>query len=237
MKTLFLLFSSSIICMSQSPQASPIQQAAAAVSGSLKGEDGTLLGNGLVVLHLLPPYPPTRSLRTDFAAKTAAGGDFQLTSLPFGTYQICAQAASGTWLAPCEWESTRRTVTVSTLQPIANVTVTLKKGLAVPVRIDDVGGFLGQFEGKVPRAHLLLGVRNTVAGFRQATLISQDATGRNYQVIVPFGTSVNMHLFSTFFKLADPSGVALASNYGLVPIQVPAGQQPPAIRFKIVGGQ
>lgn len=128
-------------------------------------------------------------------------------------------------------------VTLSTAQPVARVTIVMKKGVAVPIRVDDPGGLLPRHEGKTEGAHLLLGVSNDAFAFRPARLISADARGRNHQVVVPFGSPVKLVVFSSFFRLTDASGFALPSARSTaIPVLVPPGQQPPVIRLVVTGG-
>jgi hypothetical protein len=77
-------------------------------------------------------------------------------ALPEGRYTLCARVQNSTWLNPCEWNFPTPTATVSRTNPVANVTITLKRGAVVPIRIDDVGQLLAKNEGKTPGAGLLL---------------------------------------------------------------------------------
>jgi hypothetical protein len=153
-----------------------------------------------------------------------------------GTYRICAQAPSTAWLANCEWGATPVTTTLSNTQISTNVPISLKTGAVVSIRVDDPSQLLPRYEGNTPGAHLLLGVKNAALAFRQATVVSQDSAGRNDQVVVPFGSTVNVHAFSSFFKLANMSGTALSNNAFFMPVLVPAGHQPATLEFQVVGG-
>jgi hypothetical protein len=141
---------------------------------------------------------------------------------------------SSVWLSPCEWGLNPVSIMVSSTQPTASVTLVMKKGVGVPIRVHDSSQALLQNEGKVPGAHLLLGINNDALGFRQATLIGQDSGGRNYQVLIRFGAKVNLVSFSSFFKLSSVLGAAFPNNAVNVPILVPTGQSPTLLEFQII---
>ena len=138
------------------------------------------------------------------------------------------------WLDPCTWAFPVSTVTLSATNSHPNVTIRLRKGVAIPIRVEDTSGLLDRHEGKTPGAVLLLGLSRQASPFRSATTLSRDANGRNYQVVVPFATPLKLLLSSSFFKVSDGTGVPLigpASKAALLPILVPAGVQPAAVRF------
>jgi hypothetical protein len=104
------------------------------------------------------------------------------------------------------------------------------KGALVSVRVNDSAQLLSANEGKTPGAHLLLGVSNDALFFRNANIVSQDASGRNYQLLIPFGRTINVSVASTLFQLADATGKVLPKS-NVVPILVPLGQQAPTLVF------
>lgn len=72
--------------------------------------------------------------------------------------------------------------------------------------------------------------------FVPARVVSRDRNGKDHQVVIPFNSPVRLVVYSSFFQLADEAGVPLAkarSTY--IPLTVPAGQQPPAIRLRVTG--
>ena len=84
---------------------------------------------------------------------------------------------------------------------------------------------LSQNEGKTSGAHLLVGVETDAHFFRTAPIVSSNATGRYYQIIVPFNVSAELVVRSSFFTLSDAGGTPLSST-PFVPVTVPAGQAP-----------
>ncbi len=218
----------------QAQQAGPVGQGQ--VSVVVKGEDGsTLSGAGVFLKRTLAPGAPLRQ-RTDWGATASAAGAVTFNSLPNGQYTLCAQTASGNWLNPCEWGAARPTAVVNAALQAVETTLILKRGAAVSVRVDDPGGLLAQNEGKTPGAHLLLGVRSDALIFHPASVVAQDSAGRTYQITIPFDAKVNLVLASSFFRLTDGMGAALAaSGSATIPVAVPSGQTPPTLRLVVSG--
>jgi len=220
--------------------AAQAQQAGPAVRGQIsvtvKGEDGSILrGAGVFLRRTLAPGTPSRQ-RTEWSATASAAGVATFDLLPNGQYTLCAQAASGNWLNPCEWGSARPAVVLSAPQRTVSTTLVLKRGAAVSIRVDDPNGLLAQSEGKTPGAHLLLGVRSDALIFHPASIFAQDSAGRTYQVTIPFDANVNLAVASSFFRLTDATGAPFAATgAAAVPIAVPSGQAPPTLRLAVSG--
>src|ERR1700693_605448 len=85
---------------------------------------------------------------------------------------------------------------------------------------------LPQYEGKLPAAQLLIGVGNDASFFRTAPIVSTQATGRNHQIVIPFGVTVILIVCSSFFQLSNAAGIALPTTSASIPITVQPGQQP-----------
>ena len=205
------------------------------VSGSLTGEDGSNIVGGRVALLLLTaPYPARIAQQTLWTTTTGAGGSFRFGGLNSGTYKICAETANSAWLNPCEWGLRPPQVALSAAQPTASVKVVMSKGAVVPIRIDDPAHLLSQQEGKTAGAHLLVGVGTDALFFRTAPIVSSDASGRYHQIVVPFAAYAKLVVRSSFFKLSDAGGSPL-SPVAVIPVTVPAGQAPTAIRVVVTG--
>jgi hypothetical protein len=127
-------------------------------------------------------------------------------------------------------------VTMSAAQPLSNVTIVLKKGAVVPVRVDDPGQLLTQHEGKMRGAHLLMGISNDASSFAPAVVVSKDPNGRDHQIIIPFNTAVKIVVYSSFFQLSDAAGMPLPKTAVNIPVLVPRGQQPTTIKLSVIGG-
>jgi hypothetical protein len=232
MRKLWLSLICVIPCLAQQPRLN----FSGVIAGSLTGGDGTKIVGGYVSLQRLPPYPQ-RVRQTNWTAVTAAGGTFRFEGLNDGSYQLCAQVPKSTWLNPCEWGPQPPVVTMSAAQAFAVVTLVMKEGAVVPIRLEDPAQLLAQHEGRAPGAHLLVGVANDARWFRPALVTSRDAGGKNYQVLVPFNSTVNIVVYSAFFQLADAGGLPLPrTRAAAIPVSVPAGQQPTPVRLRVTGG-
>lgn len=230
-KSVILFIFAHVVFAQQIPQTS-----VGTVSGTLKGEDGSTIIGASVTLLRLPPYPKGKWPRIEWTTKSASGGAFSFAAIDRGQYRLCAQAPNTTWLNPCEWGLNAPLFALSQTQRSVNISMIMKRGAAVPIRIDDPDQLLSLYEGKTPDAHLLLGVSNDTFGFRIASIISSDTGGRNHQVIIPFDRSVNFVANSFFFKLADSGGRLLSSSASSVTqVNVPAGKRADSIRFVITG--
>jgi hypothetical protein len=116
-----------------------------------------------------------------------------------------------------------------------SLNVVLRKGTLVTVRVIDRGQFLSSNEGKIPGAHLLLGIATDALFFRTATVISQDASTRDYQILIPFDRQLNISVTSGFFVLMDANGKALAKSGNLIPVFVPSSQQASTLVLRTIG--
>jgi hypothetical protein len=213
------------------------QNTAGQITGIVKGDDGSAVSGAAVYLKRTQTSGQSPRQQSEWATTAAADGTFEVGPLPNGQYTLCAQITLGNWLNPCEWGNSPPAVTVAPPQRSASATIVMKRGAVVSIRVNDPGQLLAQNEGKVPGAHLLLGVRNDAFGFRSASVASQDSGGRNYQVTIPFGESVNLVIASPFFSLANATGQALpTTGANTMQLLTPSGQTPPAITFGVTGG-
>ncbi len=229
-------FSFSLICLVLCLAQQTRLNFTGAIAGTLSGDDGTRIVGSYVSLRRLPPYPQ-RVRQTSWTAVTAAGGTFRFDGLNDGTYELCAQVPKSTWLNPCEWGAGPPTVALSAAQAFGAVALVMKKAAVVPIRVEDPNKLLVQHEARAPGAHLLIGVANDARWFRPAVVTSRDAGGKNYEVLVPFNSTVNIVVHSSFFQLADASGMPLPrTGAAVIPVTVQAGQQPPTVRLRVTGG-
>ena len=101
-------------------------------------------------------------------------------------------------------------------------------------RIGDPAQLLAQHEGKTSGAGLLLGIGSAGHVFRMLPLVSNDASGRNHQIVIPFNTPVKLVLRSSFCRFADSVGLAPATTVAtVVPINVATGQTVAPIMFTV----
>jgi hypothetical protein len=229
-----LVIVSSVVLAAQAQQAGPA--VGGEISVTVKGEDGSVQsGAGVFLKRTLAQGAPPRQ-RADWSSTASAAGTVTFNLLPNGQCALCAQAAAGNWLNPCEWGAARPAVVVSAAQRTVSTTLVLKRGAAVSIRVDDPSGLLAQNEGKTPGAHLLLGVRSDVGIFHTGSVIAEDPAGREYSVTIPYDAKVNLVVASSFFRLTDTTAAPFAaSGAASVPVAVPSGQVPPTLRLTVSG--
>ncbi len=235
LKNMWLLLALIWPCAAQQPPAGENR----IVSGTLAGDDGNLISGGFVTLRYQRIVPPGRLMRplsrpTEHTTRSGSDGAFRFDNLLYGNYVLCAQVPRSSWLNSCDWGSNPIQVSVSEA-PSATVTVVMRKGAAIPIRIDDPTRSLSQDQGRTPGAHLLLGVGGTDGLFRPAVFVSEDGGGRNYQTLVPFDLAIKMVASSSFFQMADGLGTPLQAQTTAIPLTVPARSTPPGIRFIVTG--
>lgn len=207
------------------------------ISGVVKGSDGSAIAGANVAVHLKLTYPSRFGTpKTDWTTTTVSGGTFQLTGLASGSYTVCADVPGSTWLDPCRWNLSLPSVTISSASLHATVTITLTRGAALPVRVNDAAQFLPQHQGKAQGAGLLIGISSPGYIFRMLPILSQDSSGRNYQIVVPFNTQFTLVIHPSQYQVNDAAGNALNRSASTkVPIFIGSGQQAPSLVFNISG--
>lgn len=227
-------FGLSLMCLAVC-QAQRMRSAGSVIEGILSGDDGTAITGGSVMARRASA-PSVRAARTDWHATSGDRGLFRFEGLPDGQYALCAQVPSSTWINPCAWGLRPPVMTISVGRPAASVIVVLKRGVLVPVRVDDPGQRLSQHEGKTPGAHLLLGIDSDASVFQPASVASQDTAGRNYRIVIPFDLPVRLVVGSSFFQMSDAAGSPLPRTGSTgIPVTVSAGQSPGTIRLTVTG--
>jgi hypothetical protein len=176
------------------------------------------------------PAPP-------FMSGTASwkDGAFAFTGLEAGIYHFCASLPGSTWLNNCDWETKRIVVQLNANQMTKDVVVSLKRGVALPIRIDDAGGLLDKNEKSRAGAHVLVGVGTTSGMFQPAAVTASDKQGRTHEVLIPFDAPVKLVVQSDLFQMATDKGVAFASGRNESTVNIPAGSSASTITVKVTG--
>jgi hypothetical protein len=167
------------------------------------------------------------------STQTAADGTFSFANLDAATYLLCSQVPRGTLLNPCQWTKTLPQATVASSTATASITLTMRPGYRLPIRVDDAQSLLPANEGKTPGAHLLIGVSGGYH-FEAAVIDSADNAGRNVSLLVPFDTPVPVTVQSNFFKLQDGSGNSL-NKTNAVPVTASSAAASTGFTVKVVG--
>lgn len=217
-------------CAAQSP-------APGGLTGTLTGSDGTPITGGTLSLSStrIPPRNPSGrpSLQAGpYVTRSGAGGTLRFEQLPAGSYLVCAQAPRNQWLGSCDWGAKPQIVSVAA-GVTGNLSVVLRKGALVPIRVDDPNRTLSQSQAK----GLLVGVGGDDKLFRPAVLLSEDAGGRTYESLIPFDFPVKLVLASPSFQLANEQGTPLPAKTTVITYTAPAAQTPPAVRVIVTGAR
>ncbi len=175
-----------------------------------------------------------RNAKTVARVAINADGTFQMPPLVYGTYQLCTHT-SGAWISDCEWgASAGLRVFLSAAQASANVTIVLRKGALVTVRVEDPSQLLAASGTKSP-ASLLLGVSTDSFAFRRAALVGQDAAGRTYQVLIPLDRQIRISAVSPSFQVSDAIGRPLATSGIGIQVLAASNQPLPTVTLRVTG--
>jgi hypothetical protein len=205
------------------------------IAGTIRGDDGAAIEAGSITLAWLNPPPNSRAPQFVTQAISSSGA-FQYAGLNPGIYRLCVQAADPMWLNPCEWGGVPASVTVSASQPVPAVSLILKKGAVVPVRVDDPTQVLAVNDGKTPGAQLMLSVGNDNLQQVRVPVVSADSLGRNLQVVVPYGRTINLIVSGSFFKITNvATGALLPSAPFAIPLLTALGQTPVGVHLTVTG--
>jgi hypothetical protein len=236
MNTRFLLLTCAVVstALSSAQVLRPVA-AMGIISGTVKGADGSPITSGLVSASRTTNTANSRLRRTSAAGAIAPDGSFQLPPVDTGAYRMCVQVPRTVWINPCEWGSGARTVAVPAGQNLSGISLILDKGALVTVHVADPNQLLSTHEGKTPGAHLLLGVGTDSLAFRMASVVSQDVSGRNYQLLIPFDRRVNISVTSAFFRILDGNGITLTKSGNVIPTIVPSSLQAPTFLLSVTG--
>jgi hypothetical protein len=183
-------------------------QTVGSISGTLAGDNGAPLA-AVITVNGVPP------LRSSGSAKSSSNGAFTISSLPPGTYHICAEVGNGGYLDPCAWEPIPIAVQIATGQSITGYHLVAKRGVPLQVRINDAAGILTSvvpvLGGKAPPS-LLIGVFSARNIFQPLVTTSADVSGMNKQITVPQNTPVRLHVSGQGMQIANGLGAVLSAT-------------------------
>ncbi len=205
----------------------------ATISGSVFDTSNRPVASAIVTISEEPASVSTPAAMHGASMTTAADGTFSFANLNAGTYLLCAQVPHGTLIDPCQWTAALPHVTVTSPTSISSITLTMRSGYRLPIRVDDAQGLLSANEGKTAGAHLLIGV-NGGYHFETAVIDSTDSAGRNVSILVPFDTSFSVSVQSRFFKLQDATGNAINKGAAF-PVTVSSAAPSASLNVKVVG--
>jgi hypothetical protein len=187
----------------------------AQTTGQIQGKvvtasGGAPISGATVIAQRTSPKPIIRSQ----SVKSASDGSFTIGSVLPGTYVFCVTDGTGTLLNPCEWSDLHpTTVTVTAGTTTGSVSVAVPAASTLQVRLNDPQ-FLSTAlsPGKSAPPLLMVAVHGLGGSFHPAYVLSKDATGINYNVKIPYDTTLLFHLQSSQLAILDGSQNAVPSN-------------------------
>jgi hypothetical protein len=191
--------------------------------------------------------------------KTASDGSFLAQGLTPGTYSYCAQVPGDVYLDGCNWGAPLLDATVAPGQKL-KAAIRVTKASTLHVRVLDPGGSVAAIaakqagtpsNGKLPlspvtAAPILMGVWDGHGHFFPLHVAGSQSGHVDYQLAIPFDTSLSLQITVSALKLADSSGAPLPSlpsgvagvtgQSSLTPFQHNSGDpSPKSFQFTITG--
>lgn len=162
-------------------------------------------------------------------AASGDDGSFAVSGLTAGVCQVCADLPGQELLDPCLWNRTPVPVLVRD-QPLSGMSVQLKQGAELTIRIDDARQILAAAE-RNGSGHLLVGVWTATGLFVPARVTAEDATGRTYSLTMPAGVSAKISITPSGMRLQDAAG-KLQQGGASIDVNVKPGGH--GLRFGVV---
>lgn len=191
--------------------------------------------DSIVVMYTLGPNLQSNGLPPSGGMLAGTDGTFSFSNLAPGLYYLCAYAPpQKSVLDSCEWTFSPPTVTLTTGQNQTGVQIVLQPGVRLQLRVNDLAQVL-----PVPvlgrKGNALQTSLTDAGGFYHAMpLRSFDATGFNYEMVVPAAMALTMQFGGTGLALTDAKGVAVPFRAPATPaIQIPAKSAPTLLTFSV----
>jgi hypothetical protein len=156
------------------------------IAGVVRDENGTAVESTVFIA----------SNGSRLHATTAPDGSFEFSNLKTGKYTICARATGRNakpqddpFVDSCLWQDRNALkVILAPGQNQSGITVPLKHGYLLKIRINDPGGQIPLPVGKLAGNHLSLNVVAPSGLMQQVPILSQDASGREHGIVIPYET-------------------------------------------------
>lgn len=203
--------------------------AGGAGTGSLEGIVRTSTGQPVraaVTLHDLstPRVAGQTPFDRQFASKS--DGSFLIAGIPPGQYEICIAAPQQAVLDPCTWSPATQSVTVTDGGSITSLAVTVQTGTVLHVRVNDPEGLLSRTGQAANEGAISLGLIARRNRYLNLRMLSSDATGQDYFVVVPFEESLTLAVRSSTHALSDENFVPYLANSKRIPVRIAQGTIP-----------
>jgi hypothetical protein len=174
--------------------------------------------------------------------KSGGAGEFQIQGLAPGTYSLCVQTPDQEYLDPCQWNGSPMTVTLTSGQAAAGISLSLAGASVLNIQIQDAQKVLSQRTRDGRRPELSVGVWGPSGLYYPARALAASGAGGmgqeglSYQVAVPRGLALRLHVVSRDLQLADSAGKALAGNVSQLALLLAADDfKPRNFTFTVLG--
>jgi hypothetical protein len=149
---------------------------------------------------------------TTYRIVTDAQGKFSLTVPDTATYSVCVGSWSDSLLNSCEWSLAQSLVPIAAGQQTASITLTLRTGAMLRIRLNDPQGLLpsptavtsGTVSSSAPSVRF--GLWSSDGRYHAAIQVSSDSMGQNHQVLLPLNAALNFSVQATGIQVLDQSG-------------------------------
>lgn len=183
----FLLYLALGACWISSARAQSVAEPGR-LSGRVLDDEGKAIAGITLTLHRAGDTKP-------ITLAAAADGRYEFSSLTAGSYRVCIRGPIGSLVIdPCLWPQKASTLTVragvpTAFDPVAEI------GSRLQVRVNDPGKNLEYKPGRAVGPSLsMVGVWNAQHLFYPMQPNAPDASGRTYQMPVPFGQDMTVVL-------------------------------------------
>lgn len=156
-----------------------------------------------------PPVTPFT-----ITGQTGEDGAFHVSGIPDGTYAVCPLAPNEDWVSPCNWQA-EPLVSVARGQAVAAPGVQLKPAVDLYVRVNDPRSKRSELEGKVPGAHILIGVRTPGGRLVPVPVKATDKNGADHHLSIPADIPLKLVVYSRAFDLSDSGDRAIDKLNGM----------------------
>jgi hypothetical protein len=161
-----------------------------------------------------------------------ATGAFFFPNLQPGSYRVCVTLAGSDLLNPCEWSSNPTLVNLEAGRLVPGVTIDMKTGVRVHVRIDDPEEGLSSNSKSRNGGEVLVGLW-TERGFREIPNVFEDDAGRNHSIVVPFGKAAKVSFHGINVQIYDKDNKKADSTYSPLMYQGAENDPPQLIRVRV----
>ena len=213
----------------------PAQTTLGTISGNVYGPDGKGLAGTKVWANIVSkvPRPVDRTpVVPVLNTISEADGSFKISEIPPGDYVLCAGNATLAILNLCGWGGAILFKMTSGLH-VSGQSIHLAGGAVLQVHLDDPAGLLAANAHK-PEAGLIIGLAGP-HGFVPLPAIGSTVTSRDYKMLVPFNTTLNLIVSTRYFRLTDAKGVAISVGATPISVNIPTGAQGTVINLHVVG--